>query len=176
LREIDPSFSGLMARARPLIARAKRELIAEGAHPSAFVAQARVDMRYRGQSYELEVPLTRDFAKSFHALHRQTFGHSATDAAIEVVNLRLRASAADAPTPIAKLARQRGRPSPVARMRVLVGSRERSAPVYSRDALGAGARLRGPAIIVELSSTAYVAPEFTLRVDDYGNLHLEANR
>jgi N-methylhydantoinase A len=48
--------------------------------------------------------------------------------------------------------------------------------VFARDSLGAGARIRGPAIIVELSATAYVAPEFTLRVDDYGNLHLEAGR
>ena len=28
-------------------------------------------------------------------------------------------------------------------------------------------------MIVELSSTSYVAPEFALRVDDFGNLHLE---
>ena len=42
-----------------------------------------------------------------------------------------------------------------------------------RDELGAGARIRGPAIVVELSATAYVAPDFTMRVDDFGNLHLE---
>ena len=36
--------------------------------------------------------------------------------------------------------------------------------------------MRGPLIVVELSATAYVAPEFTLRVDDFGNLHLEMQR
>jgi hypothetical protein len=37
-------------------------------------------------------------------------------------------------------------------------------------------RVRGPIVVVELSSTTYVAPEFTLRVDDFGNLQLEATR
>ena len=59
---------------------------------------------------------------------------------------------------------------------MLAGERARKVPIYSRDAMGAGARIHGPAMIVELSSTAYVAPEFTMRTDDFGNLHLEADR
>jgi N-methylhydantoinase A/oxoprolinase/acetone carboxylase beta subunit len=47
-------------------------------------------------------------------------------------------------------------------------------PIYDRDSLGAGVLVRGPVVVVELSSTAYVAPEFKLRVDDFGNLQLEA--
>ena len=46
--------------------------------------------------------------------------------------------------------------------------------VFTR--LAARARLPGPIVVVELSSTAYVAPEFDLRVDDFGNLQLEAAR
>ncbi|MBE3605245.1 hypothetical protein IMX07_16700 [bacterium] len=49
-----------------------------------------------------------------------------------------------------------------------------SAPVYQREAFGAGARITGPAIVAELSATTYVAPEFDLRCDQFGNLHLEA--
>jgi N-methylhydantoinase A len=176
VREVDPPYGRLIQRARPLIARARRELVGEGASRSAFEAEVHLEMRYRGQSYELEVPLTRDFKDTFHAAHRRTFGHSASEAAVEVVNLRLRASAADTPPSMAKIAHQRGAASPLARNEVLVGSRQRRAPVFARDSLGAGARIRGPAIVVELSATAYVAPEYTLRVDDYGNLHLEAGR
>ena len=58
-------------------------------------------------------------------------------------------------------------------IQVITGGRTRTVPVYVRDAIGAGARIRGPAIVVELSATAYVAPEFTLRADGFGNLHLE---
>jgi len=176
VREVDPAYTRLMQRAQPLITRARRELAGEGAPRSAFAAEVRLDMRYRGQSYELEVPLTPNFKDAFHAAHRKTFGHSASEAAVEVVNLRLRASAADQPPSLATIPRQRAAASPLARTEVLVGSRQRRAPVFARDTLGAGARIRGPAIVVELSATAYVAPEFTLRVDDHGNLHLEAGR
>ena len=176
LRLPDPTYAALAKRARPLLARAHRELRAEGARASAFEAQIRLDMRYLGQSYELEVPLAADFKSAFHATHLRTFGHSTPGAAVEVVNLRLRASAADAAPPLVKIPRQRGRATPIAHTQALVGSRERHTPVFERDSLGAGARIRGPAIVVELSATAYVAPEFTMRVDDYGNLHLEAGR
>jgi N-methylhydantoinase A len=176
LRLTDPTYATLAKRARPLLARAQRELRADGAKASAFEAQIRLDMRYLGQSYELEVPLAADFRSTFHAAHRRTFGHSAPEAAVEVVNLRLRASAADAAPPLIKIPRQRSSATPIAHTQVLVGSRERHTPVFARDSLGAGARIRGPAIVVELSATAYVSPEFTLRVDDYGNLHLEAGR
>ena len=54
-----------------------------------------------------------------------------------------------------------------------IGTDQRVIPVYDRAMLGAGVRLNGPLIVVELSATAYVAPEFALRCDDYGNLHLE---
>ncbi len=37
-------------------------------------------------------------------------------------------------------------------------------------------RIAGPLIIVELSSTSYVAPDFAMRTDDYGNLHLEMRK
>jgi len=176
VREVDPPYTRLVQRARPLIARARYELAGEGAPRSAFAVEVRLDMRYRGQSYELEVPLTRNFTAAFHAAHRRTFGHSAAEAAVEVVNLRLRASAADKPPSLVKIPRQRGSAAPLARAQVLVGRRQRRAPVFARDSLGAGARIHGPAIVVELSATAYVAPGFTLRVDDYGNLHLEAGR
>ena len=49
-------------------------------------------MRYRGQSYELEVALTPSFIEEFHAAHQQAFGHSSPESPVEVVNLRLRSS------------------------------------------------------------------------------------
>jgi N-methylhydantoinase A len=101
------------------------------------------------------------------------FGHSNPHAAVEVVNLRLRALASGPPITPRRLAR-RPNPAAVGRSRVLAGGKYRAVPVYQRDTIGPGARLNGPMVIVELSSTAYVSAEFSLRGDDYGNLHLEA--
>jgi N-methylhydantoinase A/oxoprolinase/acetone carboxylase beta subunit len=173
IRESEPDLRRLQARARPLIARARAELITEGASARAIENELWADMRYRGQSYELEVKLGPGFIDNFHEAHRRHFGHSAPHAPLEVVNLRLRAHAGGPPLKPQRV-RRRANPVALSRAQVLVGNSYRSVPVYERDTLGAGSHLNGPMIIVELSSTAYVSPEFTLRCDDHGNLHLEA--
>ena len=174
VRRVNPGYRELIADAAPLVTRARTELKRENA--ARIRHEVSAEMRYRGQSYELEVALAPHFAADFHALHRRTFGHSSPEAAVEVVNLRIRAIANESAAAPARWAPTRSKPAPIARARVLVGDRARMVPILDRDSIGAGTRMRGPLVIVELSSTAYVAPEFTMRVDDFGNLHLEAAR
>jgi len=174
IRESAPAYRNLMARAGPMMARARRELAADGAKPADITCEFFLDMRYRGQSYEISVRLTPNFAADFHAAHRRTFGHASPETAVEAVNIRLRAAARADSIEQARIAPAKGKPAPLERARVLVGDATRSVPVYARDDLGADTHLAGPAIIVELSATAYVAPGFRMRVDDFGNLHLEA--
>ena len=173
VRETNPQFAKLMTRARPLATRARKELIADGAASSTIKIQIRTDMRYRGQSYEIEVPLSPRFIADFHDAHNRTFGYAARDAAVEAVNLRLRAEAIGPITAPGRILRSKAKPNAISRTAVLAGKGRSKLPVYARDTISAGARLKGPTIVVELSATTYVAPEFTLRCDDYGNLHLE---
>jgi N-methylhydantoinase A len=174
VREPNPELRVLERRARPMIARAGAELAANGATPTKMRHELWADMRYLGQSYEIETQLGRRFIADFHAAHQRTFGHSAPAAPVEVVNLRLRSYAAGPPIAPVRVKSSSAKPEVISKTRVLVGSAYRNVPVYVREVLGAGARLRGPLIVVELSATAYVSPEFELRCDDYGNLHLEA--
>jgi N-methylhydantoinase A len=173
IRDSEPELRRLQSRARPMVERARNELVGDGARAAAIHNELWADMRYRGQSYELEVKLGPHFVDEFHEAHRRMFGHAAAHAAVEVVNLRLRAHATGPAITPPRLAR-RANPRLLSRARVLVGNSYRTVPVYERDTLGAGAHLKGPLIIVELSSTAYISPEFSLWCDDYGNLHLEA--
>ena len=173
VREATPDLGRLVKRAQPMIARARAELIKEGASPSRIRHELRADMRYRGQSYEIEVPLGPSFVADFHAAHHRTFGYSAPEAAVEVVNLRLRAEASGPAVVPKRFPHLSRKPSPASRASVIVGGAQRTVPIYTRDAIGVGTRLAGPMIITELSATAYVSPEFTLRCDDFGNLHLE---
>ncbi len=174
VRATNPGYRDLLARAAGLVRRARAELAAEGAR--AIRHELWADMRYRGQSYELEIALTSRFIADFHSAHRRTFGHSNASAVVEVVNIRVRAVGGESVAKPKRIARQSRKPTPVSSGRVLVGGRERTVPIYDRDSFGAGANVRGPIVVVELSSTAYVAPEFDLRVDDFGNLQLEATR
>jgi N-methylhydantoinase A len=171
VRETNPDYRRLLARASGLVRRARSELNADGG--SAIRHELWLDMRYRGQSYELEIALSPRFIADFHSAHRRTFGHSSPDAAVEVVNIRIRAIAAESSARPKRIAHQKGKPQPISRGKALVGDRERMVPIYDRETIGAGARISGPLVVVELSSTGYVAPEFTLRADDFGNLHLE---
>jgi N-methylhydantoinase A len=179
LLEVDPKYHGLTRRARTLAALAARELGSGADARSRIVTALSVDMRYRGQSYEIEVALTPRFVADFHAAHHRMFGYSAPQTSVEVVNLRVRSIAAEASPPLERLARpptKRARAAPIEHARALVDSRMRRVPIFDRDALaGATSRspLRGPMIIVELSATAYIGPDWNLRIDHYGNIHLE---
>ena len=172
VRAVQPRYRELIRQAQPLLTRARAELAGEGVRVAPELSLW-ADMRYRGQAYEIKVALEPDFLDQFHRAHERAFGYAAPEAAVEVVNLRLRASAIEFTLPVAQIAHTRTLPPAVGAAQVLIGNRARRAPIYERDSLGAGLRLRGPMLVVELSATAYVAPEFSLRVDDYGNLHLE---
>jgi len=173
IRDASPKYHNLLKRAAPMTRRAIRELSTEGISRSQIEHELFADMRYRGQSYELEVALTPRFIEEFHSAHQKTFGHSTPDSPVEVVNLRLRSSAAGPSVAPCKIGKNAKSPGPVATIDTLVGDKVHRVQVYSRDDLGAGVKLAGPLIVVELSSTTYVAPEFAMRVDDFGNLHLE---
>jgi N-methylhydantoinase A len=50
--------------------------------------EGEVDLRYRGQSFELTVPLGRDPAEAFHRLHEERYGYADPTRPIELVALR----------------------------------------------------------------------------------------
>src|SRR5579864_4524742 len=50
-----------------------------------------VDLRYRGQGYELNLPLTRNLLREFEHEHKRRYGYTHPNREIELVTLRLRA-------------------------------------------------------------------------------------
>jgi N-methylhydantoinase A len=174
VRQAAPSYHGLLTRMRPMMRRARAEMAAQGVARSAMRTSMWADMRYRGQSFELKVPLTAHFIEDFHQAHQRTFGYAARDAAVEVVNLRLGISALEYEHRSKRIARAAAAPAPADRIEVLIDGRRRTTAVYEREHLGAGLRVKGPLLLVELSATAWVPADFTMRVDDFGNIHLEA--
>src|ERR1700716_1844148 len=50
-----------------------------------------VDLRYQGQGYELNLPLTKNLIAAFQREHQQRYGYAHPSRAIELVTLRLRA-------------------------------------------------------------------------------------
>jgi N-methylhydantoinase A len=147
-----------------------------------------IDCRYRGQGYELTVPLPsltetglRKVRGAFDELHRSVYGHANSQEPVELVALRLSAFGVtprvDAP-PV-----PRGRHEPPADARIgrrpiilPTGRRPVRADLYRREGLRAGNRIAGPAIIEQMDSTTLVLGGQVARVDGTGNLWIEDGR
>jgi len=150
-----------------------------GAAPAVFGLAA--DMRYVGQSYEIEVAVEpawltagggRSLLPAFHRAHERAFGHADREAPAEIVNLRVQLRAARPRVPLAEAPAGATTPAPRATRRVWLEGRPTEAQVFDRDTLGRGARLLGPAIVEQPDTTVLVPAEHAAEVDRLGNLWL----
>ncbi len=144
-----------------------------------------VEVRYVGQSYELEVPLSGDnvddaaiaqVIEDFHTLHERVYGHRDSDDLVELVTLRVVLSQAPGRVPGgAALVTAEGGPSPRTTRKAYFPEAEGliDTPIYDRDALGAGSVLQGPAIVQQLDTTTVVYPDTSASIDAHGNLIIE---
>lgn len=175
-----PTHAELEALYRPLLVRARGEMVDEGTSPRNVRFVRSLDLRYAGQSYEIEVPFGPRYGAAFHRAHKRRYGSDDPGRPVEVVTLRLRAialggvavsralraAARAAREPRGDAPRHEGRP--VAYWR----GRPRRTAVLRRAALS-GWRHRGPAVICEFSATTWVAPGWSARTDEIGSLVLE---
>jgi N-methylhydantoinase A len=143
------------------------------------------EMRYRGQSWALDVVLDPQVVASgtladaealFHAEHERLYARADRTAPVEWLGLRVRIhGGAPAPriahlppaTTVADTARTGTRG-----IRVGGGART-DAGIYARDRLAPGHRIAGAAIIEQADATILVPPAFEATVTSHGNLLLE---
>jgi N-methylhydantoinase A len=133
-------------------------------------------LRYKGQSFELDVNWTRaDLAASFHRAHRERYGYAQESNAIEIVSARVRSTGV-----VEKLAerkrsaaRSRGFAKAVKSVEAFLNGKKSQVAVYQRGELSAGERLRTPCIVTEYSSTTLIPSDARANVDDYGNMIIQ---
>ena len=75
----------------PLIKKAYQDIKEQGFKKGQINIQCSLDVRYAGQSYELNVPYSIDYPDTFDNLHKSTYGYSYSDLPLEIVNIRVRA-------------------------------------------------------------------------------------
>lgn len=145
------------------------------------------EMRYVGQSYELEVEIAtalddgaiERLVEDFHAVHERVYRQRNPFAAVEFVNLRTVHFAA---APKIALEPPKGGPSWAAAQ---TGSRRIyfsevggyvDCPVYHRAMLPFGVRQAGPFVVEQIDSTAVVFPGEIAEVEPQGNMILDMPR
>jgi N-methylhydantoinase A len=174
------STSWLVTLFGELIDEAAAEMAAEGYDKNEIRFEQRLDMRYKGQSHELTVavePGAGEAALSgaFHRAHAERYGFSWPEKAVQIVNVRLTATAHQVASALPQTAHGGvdSRLALIGRKLVWFGARTVESKLYDRTKLAAGNRFEGPAIVFQYDTTSVVPSAWQVKVDDYGNLVME---
>ncbi len=135
--------------------------------------QRSADLRYRGQGFELNVPLSSGLLAEFHRAHQLRYGYSHPERPVELVTLRLRARMKATRTPRTKTGPTGNISGKVETRRVYFEGHALRTAIWERAALTSGKKLSGPAIVTEYSATTVVPRGVTFYIDNSGNLLLD---
>jgi N-methylhydantoinase A len=137
------------------------------------------DIRYAGQSYELEIecasPCAREqIAEAFHDEHEARYGHSDRKAPIELVNLRLTVlgETQNSPRAHGNVQLTSGSREPLAYRDLICKGQRTPVPVYKRSSLGHGTSLSGPCLIEQSDTTCYVTAGWRVELGAQGVLNI----
>ena len=142
------------------------------------------DLRYEGQSYDLNISLPqadkitsgiiKKMTDDFEKLHRRIYQFEAVDERLELVNLRVRAVGLSPPL---KLEESNSTDANIPAS-AQTGNRKIyfhetgfvDAKIYRRDALLCGNVLPGPCAVEETTTTTIIPQDASLKIDRWGNL------
>ncbi|WP_439578752.1 hydantoinase B/oxoprolinase family protein [Elioraea sp.] len=165
----------LKTRLDALSDEAKDALAAQGA-PRETIAVARMlHIRYAGTDTPLEVPFGElpGILAAFTEAHRARFGFATPERELIVEAVAVEATAPGDEVREARLAaRAEGEPESIDRVSMFSGGRAYDTPVFERDALRAGDRLLGPALIREANATTVIEPGWAAEVTAANHLVL----
>jgi N-methylhydantoinase A len=147
----------------------------------SFVRQ--LDMRYKGQSHELNVSVPQGtltetelaaVLAAFHAEHDRVYGHSAPSEPVELVNVRVTAIGRISKPRLREIESSSESAAPRAHRQVYFAEGDGfvSCPIFDRYQLAPATAVEGPAIVEEFDTTTVVHPGYTATVDQFGNLIL----
>jgi N-methylhydantoinase A len=150
----------------------------EGGKLSVF---ASLEMRYFGQNYELDVPISwddltgqvADIFKLFQERYEAEYGYTIEGEIIEILNAKLTIRKEIEKVKFQQTANVSGSKfEPVRETQAFFDNRLMSTKVYDRAQLPVGAKLDGPAIIEEETSVTIVEPNLSAEVGACGELIL----
>jgi len=138
--------------------------------------ERRVDMRYQGQGFHITVDLPFnhvlglqvELQQRFEQAHLQAYGHK-LERPVEIMTARLTAVVEKSLMTLPELCVE-GEAVISDRSEVCGAG---IVPHYQREHLPVGFSISGPALIMEATSTLWLAPGWSMQVDAFGHLMLE---
>jgi N-methylhydantoinase A len=137
--------------------------------------QLSVDVRYRGQGYELNVPYTGALIAAFRREHERRYGYSYPAREIELVTLRLRAIVKSPQSSLSEARAGRAKRDEVdpELTSIFFERKKIKGGAYDRDSLRPGRKYSGPAVVTEYSATTVAPPGTRFWLDRTGNLLIQ---
>ncbi len=170
----DPSdMADIIKLFTSMTARGREDLGAQGVSPDRMTLTRFLDMRYKGQSYELMVPFGDHVLEQFHLLHKKRYGYASRNTPVEVVNIRLRARGKREKPVFEKIDMSSEKSCEQAVLgykEVIFEGRRIETVLLARELLKGGQEMKGPALIIEYSATTVIPPFASGAVDAYGNI------
>jgi N-methylhydantoinase A len=136
-------------------------------------------VRYRGQSFELQLKQPRgDIAAAFHRAHRARYGYAQEENVVEIVSARLRSNGIVEKLRLRPTEDQASRKiaSPHDFTETYFEGKKVRAAVYHREEIKPGARLRVPCIVAEYSATTLIPEDAKASADSLGNIMIEVEK
>ncbi|UZF94872.1 hydantoinase/oxoprolinase family protein [Bosea sp. NBC_00550] len=170
----------LKAAAAAMVQEGRRWLAAQG-HAGPADLRFSADMRYVGQSYEIEVPLQPAWlesgdpaaiAREFHQTHARIYDFDDLHGRVEIVNLRLSAIGAGPILTFPEASEIDAAATPERTLEIHTGGARRVVGLYRRADLPPGSRFAGPAVVAQEDTTVAIPAGATARIDGHLNLHL----
>lgn len=184
--DLTPTTLVALEQERRLLARQAWDwLAAEGGDAARAQISVSAEMRYAGQSFEIDTPLQGSWltdgdldslSDAFHTEHRRLYGHADPKGSLQVVALKLVITSHTPKPKLLEIARGSGEARVAQTLSVWMDGCQRTVPLYQRTDLLAGHRVTGPAVVAQDDCTTTVLPGYRIDVDVYGNLVIEPVR
>ncbi len=180
VRSPNIDWKDIQSRLQKLQKQVESDLLKQGLSKNIIRFEWWLELRYQGQSYQLEIPWDNNpeaMIESFHRRHNAKYQFRDDERVVEVVTLKVKGiGEVEKPgLPTFELDEQ---PVPKTIQTKIIGFHHGESQEFTlikRDDLHPGYFGEGPCIIPEQTSTTFVPPHWQFRVDEYQHLRLTRN-
>lgn len=184
LRASDVSLAKMRETFAALDAENVRKMTSDGVDQSTCNTEYLAEIRYVGQSHQLEVSLGNSLAEDtlqlaldrFNSAHLATYNHNDPGAECEFVMLRsVHSKEPEEKSLLEPHAGDGAAEPPFTTRRICLSADSgfEEVPIYQRADLHPEFKFDGPAIVEQADTTTLVYRDHTARVDEYGNLVID---
>ncbi len=169
---IESSLTASLSVLTELAAEAVQELVEEGFRANEIDVNRFLDLRFRGLDAYLTIPEPDDgdYRSRYEEEYERLYGYLPSQRSLEIVAARVEAVARNRIAFSPSLSASASAPQPTGSTQVFFDANPHDTPIFERDRLQPGARITGPAIVLEELSTTVLDPGWQAEVLTGGEL------